>query len=74
MQGKAVSLPQLCLLTDEGDTLPVEGDLTDLVSGRGPISPLSPSLAPTFRSQALSPFWLSGSSAPPQLHQISGRP
>ena len=49
MRGKnSASLPQLSVTSDTGEEL-----------SQSLISPLAPALTPTFRSQNLSPFWLS---------------
>ena len=62
MKGKAVSLPQLSLLTEDGEERSLEAE------GRGVLSPLAPRLAPTLRTATLSPFWFqSGPAPPPQV-------
>ena len=48
MRSKTVSLPQLSLLTEDGEERSLEGDIGDLTDdGVGLLSPLAPRLAPT---------------------------
>ena len=69
----SLSLPQLSVLTAEGEERTVEEDQSYIDNGYNDIiSPLTPKLTPTFRSQNLSPFWFNGASTSPQLSQISG--
>ena len=69
----SLSLPQLSLLTADGEKRCVEEDQSYITDGNADIiSPLTPKLAPTFRAQNLSPFWFNGASTSPQLSQISG--
>ena len=48
MRSKTVSLPQLSLLTEDGEERSLEGDIDVLTDdGVGLLSPLAPRLAPT---------------------------
>ena len=48
MRSKTISLPQLSLLTEDGEERSLEGDIDDLTDdGVGLLSPLAPRLAPT---------------------------
>ena len=71
------SLPQLSVISADGDHVDhVDQDddedqryLHD--NSNSIISPLTPKLTPTFRSQShLSPFWLSSASNTPELTQV----
>ena len=57
-QNTSRSLPHLSVISASGE----EEDISQSI-----ISPLTPQLAPTFRSQNLSPFWLSSAVELPQL-------
>ena len=71
---RSTSLPQLSVITADGDTVNVDDEdqrylIQDNTSSI--ISPLTPKMTPTFRSsQQLSPFWLSSTN--PQLPQVTG--
>ena len=57
-QNNSRSLPHLSVISASGE----EADLSESL-----LSPLTPQLAPTFRAQNLSPFWLSSAVELPQL-------
>ena len=57
-QNHSRSLPHLSVISASGE----EAELSESL-----LSPLTPQLAPTFRAQNLSPFWLSSAVELPQL-------
>ena len=71
---RSVSLPQLSVVSAEGDEHDVDDYDQRYINDNSSsiISPLTPKLAPTFRSQHLSPFWYSSASDSPQLTQLAG--
>ena len=69
------SLPQLSVISTDGEEHEVDDDEDQKYIGDNTssiISPLTPKLTPTFRSQNLSPFWFSSASNTPELPQVTG--